>query len=80
MVQLGSKTYEVPFIICGDGGHNVNQLVQATKGQPAQEPDYGADVSYMDQKPADNFKRPDPQTLRRSELRLPAHHRRRRRP
>ena len=52
MVQFGSKTYEVPFIICGDGGHNVNQLVQATKGQPAQEPDYGADVSYMDQKPA----------------------------
>ena len=52
LVQFGSKTYEVPFIICGDGGHNVNQLVQATKGQPAQEPAYGADVSYMDQKPA----------------------------
>jgi hypothetical protein len=52
MVQLASQTYEVPFIICGDGGHNVNQLVQATKGQPAREPNYGTDVSYLDQKAA----------------------------
>jgi hypothetical protein len=51
MVQLASQTYEVPFIICGDGGHNVNRLVQATKGQPAQEPEYGTDVSYLDPKP-----------------------------
>ncbi|HEY0702242.1 MAG TPA: metallophosphoesterase [Candidatus Acidoferrales bacterium] len=52
MVQVGSKTFEVPFIICGDGGHNVNRLVQGTKGQDAVEADFGADVSYMDQKPA----------------------------
>jgi Calcineurin-like phosphoesterase len=51
-VQLGSQTFEVPFIICGDGGHNVNTLVQPRKGQPAQEPHFGADVSYLDPKPS----------------------------
>jgi hypothetical protein len=51
MVQFGNQTYEVPFIICGDGGHNVNRLVQSRKGQPAQEPPYGTDVSYLENKP-----------------------------
>jgi hypothetical protein len=51
-VQLGSQTFEVPFIICGDGGHNVNTLVQPKKGQPAPEPHFGADVSYLDPKPS----------------------------
>jgi Calcineurin-like phosphoesterase len=52
MVQFASQTYEVPFIVCGDGGHNVNRLVRPAKGQPPQEPNYGTDVSYLDQKPA----------------------------
>src|SRR5271156_4720979 len=51
-IQFAGSPSQVPFLVCGDGGHNVSQLVQATKGQPAQEPDYGADVSYLDQKPA----------------------------
>jgi hypothetical protein len=51
-VKMGAKDYDVPFIVCGDGGHNVNKLVQARKGVSAQEPHPGADVSYMDPKPA----------------------------
>jgi hypothetical protein len=52
MVQFGNQTYEVAFIICGDGGHNVNRLVQGLKGQPPQEPHYGTHVSYLEDKPA----------------------------
>lgn len=48
----GQAAYEVPFVVCGDGGHNVNRLVQGRKGQPAQEPHNGADVSYLESKPA----------------------------
>jgi hypothetical protein len=51
-ITFGGKNIQVPFIICGDGGHNVNALVQAKKGQPAQEPNFGDDVSYLDVKPA----------------------------
>jgi hypothetical protein len=46
------SNYEVPFIVCGDGGHNVNRLVKGRKGQPAQEPQFGADVKYLESKPA----------------------------
>ncbi len=49
-VQMGGGTYQVPFVICGDGGHNVNKLVQGKKGQAAQEPNYGVDVSYLEAK------------------------------
>jgi hypothetical protein len=51
-LQFGNQMYEVPFIICGDGGHNVNRMVKASKGQPAQEPNFGTDVSYLDSKAA----------------------------
>jgi hypothetical protein len=51
-VSFGGNSYEVPFIVCGDGGHNVNHLVRAKRGQPAQEPPYGLSVSYLDAKPA----------------------------
>jgi hypothetical protein len=44
--------YDVPFIVCGDGGHNVNPLVQAQKGQPSQEPSNGTEVNYLENKPA----------------------------
>jgi hypothetical protein len=50
-ISFGGKNFEVPFIVCGDGGHNVNLLVRAKKGQPAQEPPYGLPVDYMDVKP-----------------------------
>jgi Calcineurin-like phosphoesterase len=50
-LTFAGKSIEVPFIICGDGGHNVNSLVQGKKGQPAQEPRFGTSVHYMDVKP-----------------------------
>lgn len=51
-VQFGGKDFDVPFVVCGDGGHNVNRLVQARRGQPAKEPRNGSDVGYMDVSPA----------------------------
>lgn len=47
-VQLGGKDFDVPFIVCGDGGHHVNAILRAKRGQPAQEPGFGTDVSYLD--------------------------------
>ncbi len=47
-IHFGAKDIEVPFIVCGDGGHNVSKLVQAKKGQPSQEPHYGTQVDYLD--------------------------------
>jgi hypothetical protein len=44
--------YDVPFIVCGDGGHHVNPLVQARRGQESREPQNGSDASYLDSKPA----------------------------
>ena len=51
-VRLAGKEIDVPFIVCGDGGHNVNPMVRPKKGQPAQEPQYGARVDYLESKPA----------------------------
>jgi hypothetical protein len=43
-----NEEINVPFIVCGDGGHNVNRLVRSHKGEPAQEPNSGTDVLYLD--------------------------------
>jgi hypothetical protein len=51
-VHFGGKDFDVPFIVCGDGGHNANRLVQGRKGVPAQEPHPGAQVDYLESKPA----------------------------
>jgi Calcineurin-like phosphoesterase len=51
-VSLGGKNFDVPFIVCGDGGHNVNLLVRPRKGEPSREPPYGLSVDYIDTKPA----------------------------
>jgi hypothetical protein len=51
-VQFAGSSYEVPFIVCGDGGHGVSSLVQAHLGSPAQEPTDGSDVTYLDPNPA----------------------------
>jgi hypothetical protein len=51
-VSLAGSPYEVPFIVCGDGGHGVDRLVQAKLGSIAEEPANGADVSYLDANPA----------------------------
>jgi hypothetical protein len=48
-VHFAGKAYDVPFVVCGDGGHNVSPIVHAKHGQPADEPENGADVSYLDQ-------------------------------
>ncbi len=39
---------DVPFVVCGDGGHNVNPLVRSRRGESSLEPVNGADVSYLD--------------------------------
>jgi hypothetical protein len=52
VIKFGKNTIDVPFIVCGDGGHNVNRLVQGKKGQAPQEPHFGTDVKYMDSNPA----------------------------
>ncbi len=51
-LTFGGKPIQVPFVVCGNGGHNVNPLVRATRGQTAQEPENGTDVSYLDALPA----------------------------
>lgn len=51
-LNFEGKDIDVPFIVCGDGGHHVNPLVRAKKGEPAEEPHFGTDVSYLDVNPA----------------------------
>ena len=51
-VSMGPKNFDVPFLVCGDGGHNVNLLVRSRKGEPSREPPYGVPVDYLDAKPA----------------------------
>jgi hypothetical protein len=50
-ITFNKKSYSVPFVVCGDGGHNVNPLVMGRKGQPAQEPGDNINVSYLDVNP-----------------------------
>ncbi len=50
-VDFGAKDpYDVPFIVCGDGGHNHNNLVQDKKGTPSREPHAGDRVDYLEGK------------------------------
>jgi Calcineurin-like phosphoesterase len=51
-VHIGGKDRDVPFIVCGDGGHHVNTILRARRGTPAQEPHFGTQVDYLDVKPA----------------------------
>src|SRR5262249_53264640 len=52
-VDFGAaEPFDVPFIVCGDSGHNVNPIVRQRKGQPAHDPGNGIDVSYLEKKPA----------------------------
>jgi len=50
-VAFASGSYQVPFIVCGDGGHGLASLVRAHLGSPAEEPADGSDVSYLDPDP-----------------------------
>jgi hypothetical protein len=47
-VKFNGDEYDVPFVVCGDGGHNVNRVVQGSKGHPAVEPNNGISVDYLD--------------------------------
>jgi hypothetical protein len=47
-ITFAGGAYEVPFIVCGDGGHGLTSLVQSHLGSPATEPPNGANVSYLD--------------------------------
>jgi predicted phosphodiesterase len=51
-VRFAGKDLDVPFVVCGNGGHNVNAIVRPKKGQPAQEPEFGSRVDYLESKPA----------------------------
>ena len=51
-LDFGGGERQVPFVVCGNGGHNVNPLVAGSRGFPAQEPENGTDVSYLENKPA----------------------------
>jgi hypothetical protein len=50
IMNFGGREIDIPFIVCGDGGHNVNPLVRPQKGKPAVEPRAGADVKYLEGK------------------------------
>lgn len=47
-LTFNGKRYSVPFIICGDSGHNVSALTSASFGKKVPEPADNLDVSYMD--------------------------------
>jgi hypothetical protein len=51
-VSVGGTEIYVPFVVCGNGGHNVNPLVRSTRNHPGREPENGSDVSYLDKDPA----------------------------
>jgi Calcineurin-like phosphoesterase len=48
IMSFGGKEIDVPFVVCGDGGHNVNPMVRPQKGKPAVEPHTGIDVKYLE--------------------------------
>jgi len=51
-INFAGKDYDVPILVTGDSGHNVNPLVRASKGHPAVEPHPGVSVKYMEKDPA----------------------------
>jgi hypothetical protein len=50
-MTFGGKNYSVPFIVCGDSGHNVDKLVRPTNGSTPPEPGPNASVKYLDVNP-----------------------------
>jgi calcineurin-like phosphoesterase family protein len=43
---------DVPFVVCGSGGHAANPLVRPRRGQPSLEPINGSRVDYLELNPA----------------------------
>ena len=50
-IHVGANDYEVPFVVCGDSGHNVNPIVRSFGGHAVAEPSFDTDVSYLDEHP-----------------------------
>src|SRR5262249_46103162 len=48
IVEFAGKDLDVPFIVCGDGGHNVNPLLRGKKGQGPHERHMASDLDYLD--------------------------------
>jgi Icc-related predicted phosphoesterase len=46
-----ANDYEVPFIVCGNGGHNASPLVYDDRGH-SQDPKPNSDVTYLESNPA----------------------------
>jgi len=42
-----NKQFQIPYIVCGNSGHNVNPLYQPAKGTKYVDPAKHSDVSYM---------------------------------
>ncbi len=47
-LTFGGASVEVPFVICGNGGHNVTPIERLA----ADRPQFGTDVSYIERDPA----------------------------
>jgi hypothetical protein len=52
IIKFANSEIDVPFIVCGDGGHNVNPIVRSSKGHTAEEPHPGSSVAYLESKKA----------------------------
>ena len=50
-IRFEGREHSVPFVVCGNGGHNVNPLVRGTRSSPAQEPENGTHVEWLDPDP-----------------------------
>lgn len=51
-INFGGRNREVPFVVCGSGGHHINPVGGSSHGQPSAEPAFGTDVSYLEVNPA----------------------------
>lgn len=50
-VRWDGKSFDVPFLICGDSGHNVLTVTQSKGGGPGKEPGFNCKVDYLDANP-----------------------------
>ena len=50
-VNFGGSNYAVPFVVCGDSGHNVTPIVSSRSKVAPADPAPGAQVNYLDPNP-----------------------------
>jgi hypothetical protein len=51
-VRFGGSDFDVPFVVCGSGGHNINPLVKPARGAAPAEPAFGSSAGHLESKPA----------------------------